>query len=405
MKIAIIWHRLGPYHIARAGALASASGATVIELSGLDRTYDWDSTRGITEGFNRLTLFDKDDSEDLAPVLVNRSLDSAFNNLRPDVLLIPGWGTSYAASALRWAIQNRCPRVLFSETGSGDKSRRGLAEWVKRQVVRNYGVGLVGGERHVQYMEQLGIPRERIWLGYNCVDNDYFMREADKARANATQLRERMELPARYWLLTCRFITKKNLPRFLRSYATFLQNQKSQDDAPSLVLMGDGPLRSELESLIGELKIEAKVVMPGFKQYDELPIYYGLAEAFILPSLEEQWGLVVNEAMASGLPVMVSSHCNCTVELVQPRNGFTFDPKDSEALVNVMEQFSKLTAAEREAMGAASREIISGFSTARFAESVWAAAAAAIEHTPKRASLMSRILLNLLARRRNVPDV
>ena len=77
--------------------------------------------------------------------------------------------------------------------------------------------------------------------------------------------------------------------------------------------------------------------MPGFKQYDELPIYYGLAGAFIHASTTEQWGLVVNEAMAAGLPVIVSERCGCAPDLVENgRNGFTFDPYDVDALTHLM---------------------------------------------------------------------
>ncbi len=78
-----------------------------------------------------------------------------------------------------------------------------------------------------------------------------------------------------------------------------------------LVLLGDGPLKPTLLKLISSLGLESCVHLPGFKQYDELPVYLGLAETFIHASTTEQWGLVVNEAMASGLPVLVSNRCGC----------------------------------------------------------------------------------------------
>ena len=82
------------------------------------------------------------------------------------------------------------------------------------------------------------------------------------------------------------------------------------------------------------------VLLPGFKQYPELPLYYGLAGAFVLPSLTEPWGLVVNEAMAAGLPVVVSDRCGCASDLVRPgENGFAFDPCDIEQLAALLGQF------------------------------------------------------------------
>src|SRR5206468_501416 len=85
----------------------------------------------------------------------------------------------------------------------------------------------------------------------------------------------------------------------------------------SLVVLGDGVLRGDLEQLRTELNLGDHVLFPGFKQYDELPAYYGLATAFIHASMVEPWGLVVNEAMAAGLPVLVSARCGCAWDLVE----------------------------------------------------------------------------------------
>ena len=112
----------------------------------------------------------------------------------------------------------------------------------------------------------------------------------------------------------------------------------------SLVLLGDGPLKSDLCRLISDLRLDACVHLPGFKQYHELPVYYGLASAFVHASTTEQWGLVVNEAMASGLPVLVSNRCGCAQDLVKEGvNGFTFDPCNVEQLAQLMLKFQRST--------------------------------------------------------------
>jgi glycosyltransferase involved in cell wall biosynthesis len=103
------------------------------------------------------------------------------------------------------------------------------------------------------------------------------------------------------------------------------------------VLLGDGELRSSLESQVSRLGLQGSVLLPGFKQYPELPEYYARAGAFIHASTTEQWGLVVNEAMASGLPVLVSNRCGCARDLVQDGvNGFTFDPYNVEQMAELM---------------------------------------------------------------------
>jgi glycosyltransferase involved in cell wall biosynthesis len=103
------------------------------------------------------------------------------------------------------------------------------------------------------------------------------------------------------------------------------------------VLLGDGPLREAISQQIKESGLTRHVVMPGFKQYDELPLYYALARAFIHASTTEQWGLVVNEAMASGLPVLVSNRCGCSVDLIQEGvTGYSFDPYNEKQMADLM---------------------------------------------------------------------
>ena len=87
--------------------------------------------------------------------------------------------------------------------------------------------------------------------------------------------------------------------------------------------------------------------MPGFKQYHDLPAYYGLAGAFVHTSTVEQWGLVVNEAMAAGLPVLVSRNCGCAADLVQDGvNGFAFDPLDGDRMAALLTKVAGLSADE-----------------------------------------------------------
>ena len=138
--------------------------------------------------------------------------------------------------------------------------------------------------------------------------------------------------------------------------------------------------------------------MPGFKQYGDLPAYYGLAQAFILPSTEEQWGNVVNESMACGLPVLVSTRCGCATTLVRNGvNGFTFDPLDVGGLAKLMLKFSD-GEVDLVAMGQASREIIADWTPDTFADNLVKAAECALSQPKPSAAFFERLLLSAAIR-------
>jgi glycosyltransferase involved in cell wall biosynthesis len=142
------------------------------------------------------------------------------------------------------------------------------------------------------------------------------------------------------------------------------------------------------------------VLLPGFKQYPELPAYYGLASAFVHASTTEQWGLVVNEAMASGLPVLVSNRCGCATDLVQEGvNGFTFDPYSVEAIAHAMQRVWQMEDGELKKMGAQSARIITNWGPERFATGLEAAARKAIEVGPRRMNWRQRLVLPALINR------
>ena len=166
-----------------------------------------------------------------------------------------------------------------------------------------------------------------------------------------------------------------------------------------MVLLGDGVLRPQLQAQIDHLGLKHYVHLPGFKQYDELPNYYGLANCFIHASTTEQWGLVVNEAMASGLPVLVSSRCGCAPDLVKEgHNGFTFDPYDINQLAGLM---LKISSGQWDlvAMGQASQDIIADWSPQTFADNLSKAVEVALSSPLRKINFLDQTLFWALSRR------
>ncbi len=142
------------------------------------------------------------------------------------------------------------------------------------------------------------------------------------------------------------------------------------------------------------------MILRGFKQYDELPVYYALAKVFVLASTTEQWGLVVNEAMASGLPVLVSSRCGCAADLVaEGVNGFGFDPVNVRQLAELMLRCAN-PATDLAGMARASREKVASWGVERFAAGLKQAAEQAIQAPRAGNYLLSRLQLKLLLRQK-----
>ena len=161
------------------------------------------------------------------------------------------------------------------------------------------------------------------------------------------------------------------------------------------MILGDGPLREILNSQLSTLNVNDHVHLPGFRPYEELPVYYGLAKAFVHASTTEQWGLVVNEAIASGLPVIVSSHCGCAPELVNG-NGFTFDPGNKHELAARLLEMASLSDKERKHLGDNSYRIAGNFAPEHFGEGLQGAVQVALS-SPRKASLSETALLKLLS--------
>ncbi len=288
--------------------------------------------------------------------------------------------------------------VVMSESSRHDEPRTWWKETIKKQIVDLYSTALVGGQRHVDYLVELGMPRDRIFMGYDVVDNAYFARRALEILNSKSQIREKYALPENYFLGSARFIEKKNLPRLLRAYAEYRRKSEGAGNAPwDLVLLGDGPLRETFNAQLSTLNLHAHVHLPGFKEYDELPVYYALAKAFVHASRTEQWGLVVNEAIASGLPVIVSNRCGCVPELVKG-NGFTFDPLDEQELASLLLRMTLLPEEERRRLAEASCRVAENFAPARFAEGLERASTMAVNLPRKRFGLLDRALLLAAAR-------
>ena len=390
--IAVVFHYIGPYHHARLNAAASRLSVTGFEW--LAKAHDAWGKAGSDARYHKVSLFPEAAHNNLGSSQLRRAFWSALEQANPDVVAVNGWNDFGSLVAADCCVRRGIPMVVMSESARQDEPRTWWKEMIKRRVVGVYSAALVGGQRHVEYLVELGMPRDSIFTGYDVVDNAYFRRRAEEVRSQKSDVRKQYGLSENYFLASARFIEKKNLPTLIRAYAAYRQKSEASGNPPwDVVLLGDGPLREALNSQLSTLNLHAHVHLPGFKPYDELPVYYALAKAFVHASTTEQWGLVVNEAVASGLPVIVSERCGCVPELVRG-NGFTFDPIDERELPSRLLQIASLSDDERRSLGNASYRIAENFAPEHFGEGLEQAAKLALTH-PRKASLPGRTLIKL----------
>jgi glycosyltransferase involved in cell wall biosynthesis len=149
----------------------------------------------------------------------------------------------------------------------------------------------------------------------------------------------------------------------------------------------------EVKRFIEDAGLADSIHLPGWVTFEDLPAYYGLAGAFVHASTREPWGVVVNEAMAAGLPVIVSNRCGSAAELVREgRNGFAFEPEDMTRLAELLEKIAHQEC-DRASMGRASYDIIQGWTPRMYAESLRVAANVAVSNPVKKARLVDAALL------------
>lgn len=402
MRVCILFRDIGHYHAARLAQAAQAINGDLIVIasSAVTSFAEFAPPTSAARRYEVVALYPDLAARRAATAdgAAARRVAQTLERLMPDVVAVAGWAEAESFAAIAWARRRGKGIILMSESQESDASRSRLREAVKGWVVRHCDAALVGGRSHRDYVVRLGMAPERVALGYDAVDNAYFAAATAAVRQDAGRLRQLHGLPPRYMLAVARLVEKKNIPTLLSAYAAYAA---SGAEPCRLVVLGEGPDCAALADRVEQLEIGHLVSFPGFAAYETLPVYYGLATLFVHVSLVEQWGLVVNEAMASGLPVLVSRHCGCAAELVREGiNGHLLDPSDVPALTELMSRMAGLSDGQLAAMGRQSRTIVADWGTERFARGFRAALNIAAREKPRRFSPLDRLALGALARMR-----
>jgi len=311
-------------------------------------------------------------------VLLNWGIDSALEQASPEAIICGGYNYLASWEALRWAERRDLRFLLWVESTSRD-FRRGYpwVESLKTRFLHRCDGFVAAGISSAQYLRNYGVPHQAIFTAPNAVDTEFFRRSAAIARANADSYRRALGLPGRYFLSVGRLVQEKGIFDLLKAYASLDPQLRDQF---GLVLVGDGPARTELERRAAAMQ-GGLVQVAGFAQREQLAIYYALAELFVFPTHSDPWGLVVNEAMACGLPVISSSAAGCAADLVEDHyNGRVVEVRDVKQLAAVLSHLAR-DPELRSRMGQRSQERIDCYSPQACAAGM-TAAALCCEETP-----------------------
>lgn len=435
-RVAILFSSFGPYHVARINALSdtlSSSGTHLVAfrftISSQDYGWDPEAPRGIPI----FTL-----SSDKV-VGIRSSLMTAYafamqlrrNHVK--AVFLPSYSPLPNFLCLLASKSVGCRTILMSESWFKTQRSNLLGRLLKHCIVRLFDSALVGGTPQRDYCAAYGMDRDKIFLGYDVVDVHHFDQSSQRWRlADCFPI---PGLPSRYFLNLGRFVAKKNISALIRAYAISVDKNlpdlrlapcsdkwtdlpsfdqhtirtsvegsivgdiTSEYDVspissyPSLVLVGEGPLREILEQQARSLGLRVRdgledprccegpeVVFYPFQQVSLTPLFFSRCEAFILPSIAEEWGLVVNEAMASGAPVVVSSGVGSHFDMVQDGcNGYVFNPYDTSYLATLLLRFAQDPGLCR-VLGDQGKVTSASWSPMRFGQSGFNALEAAFQH-------------------------
>ncbi|MGH7924671.1 MAG: glycosyltransferase family 4 protein [Candidatus Binatus sp.] len=261
-----------------------------------------------------------------------------------------------AAKSLGIPVMLRGESNLLSETADALKLR------VKRiaipALMRRMDGVLAIGRLNRDYYLHYGVEAGRIFPMPYAVDNEFFRAAAESARPNREALRAQLGLqPGRAVILfASKMQAHKRAADLLEAYAR-LSADGVAEPAPYLVFAGDGQERAGLERRARALKWDS-IRLIGFRNQSELPALYDLCDVFVLPSEHEPWGLVVNEAMNAGKPVIVSDRVGAAPDLVEEGvNGFIYPARDVATLAGRLRQMIE-NPERRAAMGARTLETV-----------------------------------------------
>lgn len=298
--------------------------------------------------------------KDYYPFIISLDFVWKLLKLKPEVIVIPGWSDMPSYISALYCFFTGHKLVLRSESTAYERSfRRTFFMPIAKLMIKMADAYITSGTRAKEYLVSLGANPQNVFVGYSPIDVDYFQEKSTLSATAKANIRSKMGVTSKskVVLFVGQLIIRKGVFDLINAFAPI-----AFDDLDAvLVFIGYGPELNNLKHRARELNIQNKVIFIDFVPNEELPCYFAASDIFVLPSHEETWGIVVNEAMACGLPVIVNSLVGSSSDLVKNnQNGYLYssaNPKSLEKLIRILLINSNL----RKLMSFRSREIAKRF--------------------------------------------
>jgi len=266
---------------------------------------------------------------------INPSIIHELIKNKYDAIIACGYDSFTTQVAFFLSKLKHVPFILWSGSTYNESSFvRKVSLPLVKFIIKHSDAYLAYGTRAKEYLIFLGASPEKVFISYNTIDTTFFKRQSLKLRNKKNELKNELGIKNKSVVLFVgRLIKVKNLEYLINAYSKL----KEKKDV-ALLIVGDGPLREGLKDFCKTKNIK-DVFFVGFKQKEELPKYYAVSDLFVLPSRQEVWGLVLNEAMASGLPVIATNKVGGSKDLIKEGlNGYIVESGNIKQLHDAMKK-------------------------------------------------------------------
>jgi glycosyltransferase involved in cell wall biosynthesis len=265
---------------------------------------------------------------------INPTVPLELARSKCDLIVIPGWQDFACQAAFFTCKAGGIPYVLWAESTINETSwRRTLALPLVRMMVGGADAFVACGSRSREYLMHLGAAAAKVFVAINTVDTDYFRGGSLLSAAERAALRRAHGVEARTVILYSGRLTElKGVHYLLEAYARLREEHADL----GLLIVGYGPKEGSLKQLCAAEGIQ-DVHFVGHVDMAAMPKYYAISDLCVLPSLRDVWGMVINEAMACGLPVITTDKVGASADLVENGvNGYVVEAGDQTALLEAM---------------------------------------------------------------------